>query len=238
MLRLAIPVFLGLFLSLSFVSRAGAAEPPATHVARQIRGWTVHVDRRLLEGEDAAQGRTALDIIDHQLDEVASAVAMDRLRDLQKVVIHVDLDHPLKNLQYHPDAGWLEKNGYDRDLAKKVHCPSVRRLIAIRHQQPWAMLHELAHAYHDQVLGFESPEIKAAWQRYVESGRGRDVLHIDGRTQSHYALTNHKEYFAEMSEAYFGMNDFFPFNRAELARDERDTFEMLEKVWGKHAGRK
>jgi hypothetical protein len=72
----------------------------------------------------------------------------------------------------------------------------------------------------------------------VESGRGRDVLHIDGRTQSHYALTNHKEYFAEMSEAYFGMNDFFPFNRAELARDERDTFDMLEKAWGKHAGRK
>jgi len=29
-----------------------------------------------------------------------------------------------------------------------------------------------------------------------------------------------KEFFAEMTEACFGMNDFFPFNRAELMTAE------------------
>ena len=40
-------------------------------------------------------------------------------------------------------------------------------------------------------------------------------------------LTDHKEFFAEMSEAYFGMNDFFPFNRAELKREEPELFLLL-----------
>jgi hypothetical protein len=35
-----------------------------------------------------------------------------------------------------------------------------------------------------------------------------------------------------MSEAYFGMNDFFPFNRAELKREEPQLFLLLLKIWG------
>jgi hypothetical protein len=58
------------------------------------------------------------------------------------------------------------------------------------------------------------------------------VLHIDGRRTRHYALTDQKEFFAEMSEAYFGMNDFFPFNRAELQEAEPDLLELLRNIWG------
>jgi hypothetical protein len=35
-----------------------------------------------------------------------------------------------------------------------------------------------------------------------------------------------------MSEAYFGMNDFSPFNRAELKREEPQLFSLLLKIWG------
>ena len=47
----------------------------------------------------------------------------------------------------------------------------------------------------------------------------------------HYALTNHKEFFAEMTEAYFGVNDFFPFNRAELKEAEPEIHALLSAVW-------
>ena len=40
------------------------------------------------------------------------------------------------------------------------------------------------------------------------------------------------ETFAEMSEAYFGMNDFFPFNRAELKREEPALHGLLRDIWG------
>ncbi len=68
--------------------------------------------------------------------------------------------------------------------------------------------------------------------RYKKSGHGDSVLLITGQHVRHYALTVPKEFFAEMSEAYFGMNDFFPFNRAELKINEPEIYDLLRTVWG------
>ena len=46
-----------------------------------------------------------------------------------------------------------------------------------------------------------------------------------------YAMTNHKEYFAECCEAFFSRNDFFPFNKEELKQHDPEMFEVLKKVW-------
>ncbi len=40
------------------------------------------------------------------------------------------------------------------------------------------------------------------------------------------------EFFAEMTETYFGQNDFFPFNRAELQREEPAISELMRAIWG------
>jgi hypothetical protein len=45
-------------------------------------------------------------------------------------------------------------------------------------------------------------------------------------------LTNHKEFFAEMTEAYFGTNDFFPFVNGELKQAEPEVFALLRDIWG------
>ena len=58
-----------------------------------------------------------------------------------------------------------------------------------------------------------------------------DVLYT-GRTVRHYALSNHKEYFAESTEAYLGVNDFYPFVRAELKVHDPKMFGLMEKFWG------
>jgi len=39
------------------------------------------------------------------------------------------------------------------------------------------------------------------------------------------------EFFAEMTEAYFGVNDFFPFNRAELKEAEPEILALLSNIW-------
>lgn len=112
--------------------------------------------------------------------------------------------------------------------------PDVADFVSPRHnnEQPWVVLHELAHGYHNQVLGFDEARILKAWERYKDSGHGDSVLSISGKRRRHYALTDQKEFFAEMSEAYFGMNDFFPFNRAELKVEEPEIFELLQTIWG------
>ena len=77
-----------------------------------------------------------------------------------------------------------------------------------------------------------TPSILEAYERFKQSGRGDSVLLITGKRVRHYALTDQKEFFAEMTEAYFGMNDFFPFNRAELMTEEPEIFELLQAIWG------
>jgi hypothetical protein len=99
-------------------------------------------------------------------------------------------------------------------------------------EQPWVVLHELAHAYHDQVLGFDEPRIVAAWEAFKADGRGQSTLLFDGSRTKHYGLTDHTEFFAEMTEAYFGSNDFQPFNRAELKTDHPAIFALLTDIWG------
>jgi hypothetical protein len=40
------------------------------------------------------------------------------------------------------------------------------------------------------------------------------------------------EFFAEMSESYFGKNDFSPFDAEELKREEPELFQLLVEIWG------
>jgi hypothetical protein len=210
------------------------ASKPTSHTVRQIEGWSVNVDDRLLSGYDKPLGDRALLLLGHQLANVAMHLPPGRVERLRQVKIQLDLTHGgLTSAQYHPSRRWLAANGYDQKLEKVVHIPDAMRFIVPRTQreQPWMVLHELAHAYHDQVLNFNEPRIKAAWQRFVDGGKYKSIRHINGRTSTHYGLTNQMEFFAEMTESYFGMNDFFPFNVQELKREEPELFELLEQIW-------
>jgi hypothetical protein len=43
------------------------------------------------------------------------------------------------------------------------------------------------------------------------------------------------EYFSEICEAYWGENDYFPFNYEDLKAYDPQGFALMEKVWGKRA---
>jgi hypothetical protein len=172
----------------------------------------------------------AIKLLEATLADVTFVVPADHLAKLQAVPIVLDLTHgKLHAMQYHPSPEWLQEHGYARELAKCVHICEAADFVAARqvNEQPWVLLHELAHAYHDHVLGFDDPRIVAAYERFKESGHGDSMLLITGQHVRHYGLTDPKEFFAEMTEAYFGMNDSFPFNRVELAVCDSRGFAWL-----------
>ena len=180
------------------------------HSPVKLQGWTLQFDKRLLSGKHKPVGDQVRRMIDGKLFEITLLVSASRLKHLRDVPIWVDLDHPLRTAQYHPGAKWLRDHGHDPEMVKAVHIPDAGRLISLikSNDQPAVMLHELAHAYHDRVLGFAYGPIRKAWDKIVASKKYEKVLHIRGRKVRHYALTNHKEFFAEMSEAFFDTNDF------------------------------
>jgi len=235
---------IGLMLLLGSIASTAAAAAPAERdtppkierAEKTIEGWKILTDRRLLAGEQAELGRRVERLLAANLNELVEIMPAESLAKLRKVTIVVDLDHgKLTSMQYHPSAGWLKDHGYEADLAKKVHVPVAARYVDKNHRrvQPWCMLHELAHAYHDQVLSFDHAEIRAAYDAAKASGTYDKVLHIQGNTTKHYALTTPMEYWAELSESYIGTNDFYPFVRSELKRHDPKAYELLEKYWGK-----
>lgn len=204
-------------------------------VVRDIEGWRVYIDPALLEGPHQEEGTRALTMLANHLQRIQILVPPEPLKKLQTMEIWIEHSHPrLKAMQYHPSKDWLVNHGHDPRLARKVHITQARELLSrgqmLKH--PAVILHELAHAYHDQVLSFDNPEIIAAFNKAKEAGIYEKVLLYTGKKVRHYALSNHKEYFAEGTEAFFYRNDFYPFVRAELNEHDPVLHELLVKIWG------
>ena len=200
-----------------------------------LEGWPIEWDPKIAKGPNASLFREIRKGLANHLQRIKYLMPAHKVKELQKLPIRVDLQHELSNMQYHPDRGWLERNGYDPNLEKRVHLPRAKQLLDrgtwLKH--PWVILHELAHAYHDQILGFEYPEIINAYKRAEKDGLYEKVLLFRGGKTRHYARTNHKEFFAEMTESFVGKNDFYPFVRAELKEHDPQTYQLMEKIWGK-----
>ena len=214
------------------------AKPQPKHfdpVKKNIEGWTVWVEPKLLEGEHAEMGAKALSMLGNHLERIAILLPEKQLKEMKKLEIWIEHKHELVPMQYHPGKDWLIDRGYDPRLEKKVHIPRAAALInrgqLLKH--PAVVLHELAHAYHDQILDFNERSIVAAWKHAMKEKKYDKVLLFNGRLVKHYATTNHKEYFAESTEAYFYRNDFYPFVRAELKEHDPVMHGIMEKVWGK-----
>jgi hypothetical protein len=205
-------------------------------VKQDIEGWPVFVGPELLKPENSDVWQKASRALQHKLFMIKTVMPENRLHELQKLEIRIELKNPkLSNMQYHPSRDWLVNHGHDPALTRQVHIPNARALYDEQQilKHPWVVLHELAHSYHDQVLGFDHAGIKAAYQKAVRDKKYDAVLLYSGQTVKHYAVTDHKEFFAEFTESYFGMNDFYPFLYVELKQYDPDLFLLMQSIWGK-----
>ena len=216
-------------------ARVHAEETPSTKL-QTIDGWTVHVSQELLEHEAAATAR-ALELLKGQLDEIVRVVPQAALTELRKVPLWISPEYPgiQPKAEYHPDAGWLRAHGRKPAMARAVEFTNVRIFESECRRMPMMVLHELAHAYHHRVLGYDDPRIRAAFEKAKASGSYDRVQRRDAkgriRLDRAYALSNPQEYFAESTEAFFGTNDFFPFTREELKEHDPEMFHLLTKIW-------
>jgi hypothetical protein len=208
-------------------------EPTDRYETRDVEGWTIVVNKGFLADQPELAGR-ALTLLKFQLYQVARRLPPEKVETLRKVKIWLEAEEPHHPcMAYHPDAGWLKEHGMNPDKAKCVEIANAKNFLAWTFDQPWMVLHELAHAYHDQALkgGFGNPEIKSAFDKAMKAGHYKSVLRAGGKEEKAYATTNPMEYFAEATEAYFGTNDFYPFVRPELKKHDPDLFALLGKLW-------
>ena len=217
---------------------AGVA-PAIQRQIREIEGWKVHINETLLDPDHTAATTRALDLLRAQLAEIVRVVPKPAVAELQKVDLWISPEYAgiVPRAEYHPNVRWLVANERDPVMAQGVEFTNVRIFEAETRRMPNFALHELAHSYHDRVLGFNDPRIAAAYAKAKASGKYDRVKRRDSegreRFDRAYALSNDREYFAECTEAYFSTNDFYPFNRAELKEADPDMCALLETLWNK-----
>jgi len=208
-------------------------DPTSSYDLRDIEGWPVRVNQKLLRDEPKVAEQT-LELVRFQFYQIRREVPAQMVEKLQKVTLWVELNDPLfPCMCYHENRGWVAGHGLNPQKTKGVELANPKTFLKWVHSQPWMVFHEYAHAYHDQFLpdGFANSEILSAFHNARDSKIYDAILRNNGRTEKAYAMTNQMEYFAELSESFFGTNDFYPFVRAELKVHDPKGYEVLKKIW-------
>jgi hypothetical protein len=201
---------------------------------QQIEGWRILVNKKLSKSEPDLCSST-LKLLSYKLYDITRSVPAPALAKLRRITFWIELKEPhTPCMCYHPDAAWLRDNGMNPEKAGCVEIANARNFLTWSLDQPWMVLHELSHGYHDQFLpgGFQNKEILAAYQHAMDAKLYDSVLRCGGRVERAYAATNPMEYFAESCEAFFGTNDFYPFVNAELRKHDPQAYAALKKSWG------
>jgi len=205
------------------------------YTEQRIEGWKVLVNKRLFVRDNSELREQTLKLLGDHLYRITRVVPAEAVAKLRKIPIWIELAHPLHPCMcYHVSKDWLREHHMNPQKAGAVEIANAKNFLSWTLVQPWMVLHEMAHGYHDQVLGYDNAEIRACYERAMSSKSYESVLHYNGKKVRAYALTNDREYFAEATEAYFGTNDFYPFVRAELLQHDPAMHNLLEKLWSVH----
>jgi len=214
------------------VAESYVHEPTEMYTVRSYHGFTVMISNAAMNHPETTD--PAIDLLDIKLAQVISLTPKHTHAELRKVRFWIEQHNPgFPCACYHPDAQWLEENGYNTEKAGGIEITNCEHFVLwTERDQPFMVLHELSHAYHHRVLGYENQQIIDAYQHALASGKYESVEHVSGEKRRHYGLNNPQEYFAELSESYFGRNDFYPFTRDELMSFDPEGFDMVEQAWG------
>ena len=215
----------------SELSAKSVFDPTSAYREQQIEGWRVRVNEKLVAETNLCE-RT-LKLLAAQLYQITRVVPPGPLAKLRQIPIWVERSSAqFPCMCYHESRDWLSTHGVNPNKTGAVELANPETFLAWTHEQPWMVLHELAHGYHQSFLGHDHAGINRCYEQAKASKSYESVLRINGKKDRHYALNNEKEYFAEATEAFFGTNDFYPFTRAELKEHDPELFKVLCEVWG------
>lgn len=226
---------------------AAAQEAPATKPAtqpstedrfeiRNVEGWTVYINRDVPRQYPEQTART----LEHlrwelyQIKLAAPPVAVSNMQENNAIWIEYK---EKVDLSYHPSRNWLSDHGYTipRDPESFMSL-SAKSHVGDSYRHPFVVFHELAHGYDFHFIGkggaYGNEESQANYERMMKEGKYEKVKIWDGRVGSHYGRTNRMEYWAESTEAYFAVNDIYPFVRAELREHDPRMARFVERYWG------
>ena len=215
----------------AFIVPASAFTPTTAYRKTKIEGFEVLISPEVhARPEDE---RKAVDFMQDKLRAAAAAIPPQCREKMRGVRFWVESEaDPNAGATFHQSKDWLSGHGMNPEKEHGVEIQNLKHALDWgSSDQPMMLLHELSHGYMAIVLGNEYQPNKGAFDAARARGIYDAVPYIHGGKLKAYAMQNEFEYFAELSEAYFGKNDYFPFNREELQAHDPRGYAMIVKAW-------
>lgn len=212
----------------------------------EYKGFTYKFKKEVIS-TDAAQ--KAMAKVKSDIDQILLLIPEDAVKVMQKNPIWFE-----ENNSKNTSAAWYHRGSGSGlaygGLAAKEKCVEITNykyyVDWTAQNQPFMVLHELCHLYHDHGLGGDANnDITSAYTNAKNKGLyktyyyrtslsdTKGTAYQESGTQHAYCMTDKWEFFAEMSEAYWGENDYYPFNYIQLKEHDPFAFAIMEKIWGK-----
>lgn len=201
-----------------------------------VEGWTIYINSDVPRQYPGETART-LEHLKWELYQVklaAPALAVTNMQE--KNAIWIEYKEKV-DLSYHPGRSWLMDKRYSipRD-PESLMSLSVATHVGDSYRHPFVVFHEFAHGYDFHFIGkgkdYGNKESQTHYERMMKEGKYEKVKIWNGKVGSHYARSNRMEYWAESTEAYFAVNDFYPFVRAQLREHDPQMAKFIERYWG------
>jgi hypothetical protein len=212
--------------------------PPREYVVTNAQGWTVLVERELIQEHPELAGR-ARRRLDSKLAQLRTILPPHTQPVLLRLKLFLMLGEKSKLGGRNNGAEYFQRTApahfayLDPRMASSVVIYSAENYVWL--SDFWArkvLFHELAHAWHLEQWAEAQPNILQTYRAAKEAQLYGRVPGDDGRTLEHgYAATNQLEYFAELSCMYFVGCHYYPFNRAQLRAYDPAGEALIRKMW-------
>lgn len=209
-------------------------DPTESYERMMFEGWELLVSG--FYKNDLDRKKEILNVIKFQLKAINRTVPEQALARLRDTLIWVEYPgRGYKTSAYHPDIAYLRRCNINLDKLEGIELDY--EIYELQNIQPWVVLHELAHAYHYKILDKDHIETIDAFEAASQSGKYAKVMFLDNdanvaaELKEAYAMTDEFEYFSELTEAYFGKNDYQPFDRSELKTFDPVGYQVIEDAW-------
>jgi len=211
-------------------------EPVPGYKTQKIEGFTFLVSEEALAQDVTNFEKKPLEALQMECAALTKVLTPKTVELLRGMVIWAEWDEQVKlgngrkgnslAVYVGGDAAQMARQGKHPLRAKTITIHSLKALTQGRQPKndrgDCVLLHEFAHAVHDQMIGNNNLAIKNAYQQAME----RKLYDKD-----QYVGTNDHEFFAELSCAYLDQLRYFPYNRADLKKHDPASYKVIEAAW-------
>jgi len=186
-------------------------------------------DEVMQENSDSKWVNKPLDLLSRSLRKVNEVYPENAKVLFHKIYIFVDWNKPGALGLYSqgprgPSDPKTHFNCIDINGMKFVTEKNNDKKLQPNNTATLVLLHELAHCYHHQVLGWNHELIKDAYQ----NAKNQKLFDLKS-----YLMSSDKEYFAELTTAYLDKHYSVPKTREEIKEKDIQGYGLMGKIWGK-----